>query len=190
LLAIAKETNGLLDARVHPTLIPEKSLLANVLGVYNAVYVKGNFVGPTLYYGQGAGMEPTASAVMSDVMELARNFIQGKSGFRLNPEGYVALNPHQLKLSSIDDLISSYYLRLWVKDQPGVLAKISGILGKNKISISSVIQHQAKEGNSVPLVIITHQAREANIQKSVREINKLNVVLNPVQLLRISTDLE
>jgi len=190
LLAIARESNGLLEARVHPTLIPENSILANVRGVYNAVYVKGNFVGPTLFYGPGAGMDATASAVISDVMELARNLLQGRPAGRVKPEGYEALNPHQLKLRPMEELIGPYYLRVWVLDQPGVLARISGILGKNKISISSVIQRETREGNSVPLVIVTHQALEKNIQKAVKEINQLKVVLNPVQLIRIATELE
>ncbi len=190
LLAIARESNGLLEARVHPTLVPEESLLASVRGVYNAVYVQGNFVGPTLFYGQGAGMDPTASAVMSDVMELARNLIQGRPAGRIKPEGYETLNPHRLKLRPMDDLIGPYYLRAWVKDQPGVLAKIAGILGKHMISINSVIQREVRDGKSVPIIIITHQALEKNIQKAVREINNLKVVLNPLQLIRIATELE
>ncbi len=190
LLAVARESEGRLEARVHPTLIPESSMLANVRGVYNAVYVRGNFVGPTLFYGQGAGMEATASAVMSDVMELARNILQGRRAGRLRPEGYAALNPHGLRLEPMDDLVGPYYLRAWVKDQPGVLAKIAGILGKHMISINSVIQREVRDGKSVPIIIITHQALEANIQKAVREINRLKVVLNPVQLIRIATELE
>jgi homoserine dehydrogenase len=190
LLAIAKETNGFIEARVHPTLIPERSMLAQVNGVYNAIYVKGNFVGPTLFYGQGAGMDATASAVMSDVMELARNILQGRAPGRLSPEGFISLNPHQLRLKPMEELIGAYYLRFWVKDQAGVLAKIGGILGKCKISINSVIQHPARSGNSVPLVIITHNALEKNIQKAVAEINRLAVVLSPVQLIRIATELE
>jgi len=189
LLAIARVANGKIEARVHPTLIPQNSMLGNVRGVNNAIYVLGNFVGPTLYYGRGAGMEAAASAVMSDVMELARNLAQGRQAGRLCPEGYVALNPRRLKLQPMANLASPYYLRVWVKDQPGVLAKISGILAHEKISISSVIQHEAREGKAVPLVIITHQALEKSIQKAVKEINRLKVVLNPVQLLRIATEL-
>jgi homoserine dehydrogenase len=189
LLAIARVADGKIEARVHPTLIPRNSMLANVRGVNNAVYVLGNFVGPTLYYGRGAGMEATASAVMSDVMELARNLVQGRAAGRLCPEGYAKRNPRQLKLQPMASLVSPYYLRVWVKDQPGVLAKISGILAHEKISISSVIQHEVHEGKAVPLVIITHQALEKSIQKAVSGINRLNIVLNPVQLLRIATEL-
>ena len=189
LLAIARVTDGRIEARVHPTLIPQDSLLASVRGVNNAVYVNGNFAGPTLYYGRGAGMDATASAVMSDVMELARNIAQGRPPGRLRPEGYVALNPHGLKLQPMENLVSPYYLRVWVKDQPGVLAQIAGILARCRISINSVIQHEAHDQDAVPLVIITHKAIEKNIQKAVRDINRLKIVLNPVQLLRIETEL-
>jgi homoserine dehydrogenase len=189
LLAIARVTDGKLEARVHPTLVPQNSMLGNVMGVNNAIYVVGNFVGPTLYYGRGAGMDATASAVVSDVMELARNLSQGRGAGRLCPDGYAALNPRKLKLKPMAELVSPYYLRVWVKDQPGVLAKISGILAREKISISSVIQHEVKEKNSVPLVIVTHQAREKSIQAAVKQINALRMVLNPVQLIRIATEL-
>jgi len=190
LLAIARRVGNKLEARVHPTLVPKDSLLANVKGVYNAIYVVGDFVGPTLYYGQGAGMLPTASAVVSDLMELARNLLQNKNPIWTNPEGYEKSNPENLKIEPIDNLISPYYLRVWVKDQPGVLAKISGILARYKISISSVIQHEVREGDSVPLVIITHQALERSVQKAVKEINQLKMALNPVQLIRIASELE
>jgi len=190
LLAIARRVGNKLEARVHPTLVPKDSVLANVKGVYNAIYVVGDFVGPTLYYGQGAGMLPTASAVMSDVMELARNLVQKQTPAWMSPTGYEQANPHQLKIEPMANLVSPYYLRVWVKDQPGVLAKISGILARYKISISSVIQHQAREGDAVPLVIITHQALERSVQKAVKEINQLKVVLNPVQLIRIASELE
>jgi homoserine dehydrogenase len=189
LLAIARVTDGRLEARVHPTLIREDSMLASVRGVNNAIYVIGNYVGPTLYYGRGAGMDATASAVVSDVMELARNIAQNRSAGRLRPEGYVALNPQKLRLQPIEKLSSPYYLRVWVKDQPGVLAKISGILARCKISISSVIQHEVADEKAVPLVIITHQALEKNISKAVKEINDLKFTLNPVQLIRISPEL-
>jgi len=189
LLAIARVTDGKIEARVHPTLVPQNSMLGNVMGVNNAIYVVGNFVGPTLYYGRGAGMDATASAVVSDVMELARNLAQGRGPGRLRPDGYVTLNPQKLKLKPMTELVSPYYLRVWVKDEPGVLAKISGILARQKISISSVIQHEVKEKNSVPLVIVTHQALEKSIQKAVTEINNLSIVLNPVQLIRIATEL-
>jgi len=189
LLAIARVTDGKIEARVHPTLVPQNSMLGNVKGVNNAIYVVGNFVGPTLYYGRGAGMDATASAVVSDVMELARNLAQGRSPGRLSPDGYVVLNPRKLKLKPMAELVSPYYLRVWVKDEPGVLAKISGILARQKISISSVIQHAVKEKDSVPLVIVTHQALEKSIQKAVKQINTLKIVLNPVQLIRIATEL-
>jgi homoserine dehydrogenase len=189
LLAIARVTGGKIEARVHPTLVPLNSMLGNVKGVNNAIYVVGNFVGPTLYYGRGAGMDATASAVVSDVMELARNLAQNRSPGRLRPDGYVALNPQKLRLRPMAELVSPYYLRVWVRDEPGVLAKIAGILARQKISISSVIQHEVKEKNSVPLVIVTHQALEKSIQKAVNEINNLRIVLNPVQLIRIATEL-
>ena len=190
LLAIARQENGFIDARVHPTLIPANSLLAKVEGVYNAIYVRGNFVGPTLFYGQGAGMEPTASAVVSDVMELARNLLSGKKSSGIKSSGYYQENPRQLKFKPIEELKMPYYLRLWVLDQPGVLAKISGILAKHKISIRSVIQREGREGDSVPLVIITHLALEKSVQKAVREINRLKVVIQPAKVIRILTELE
>ena len=135
-------------------------------------------------------MNPTASAVISDVMELARRIIENKTQPEQKPSGYVKENPRGLKFKPIDQLKMPYYLRLWVLDKPGVLAKISGILAKHKISIKSVIQREGREGDAVPLIIITHDALEKSVQKAVKQINRLKVVIHPVKLIRILSGLE
>ncbi len=189
LLAIAKLSEGRVEARVHPTLIPVDSLLASVSGVFNGIYVTGNMTGPTLYYGQGAGMEPTASAVVSDCMELARSIFDGRVCRRLPSGAFHNERNTGLEPKSMSEIKSLYYLRLVVRDQPGVLSRVAGILAKDKISISQVIQRGPRGGNSVPIVIMTHEAKESSVQKAISGINRLRVVLEPVQMMRIETQL-
>ncbi|MGZ3567172.1 MAG: homoserine dehydrogenase, partial [Thermodesulfobacteriota bacterium] len=140
LLAIAKIDRGKIEARVHPTMIPEGHLLSTVEGVFNAIYIKGDAIGPTLFYGQGAGRMPTGSAVVSDLVELGRNVLIRASGRRVPLLSFQASAIEKIPLKKMDDVVMPFYMRFSALDRPRVLSKISGILGKNNISISAVIQ--------------------------------------------------
>jgi homoserine dehydrogenase len=181
LLGITKETNGKVELRVHPTMVPQDFLISKVEGVFNAVYVEGDAVGSTLYYGRGAGDLPTGSAVVSDIVDIARN-IRNNSVGRI-PAMPRAKNP--MPLMKMDDVVSMYYFRFSAIDKPGVLSKISGILGKNNISIASVIQKERHEGKAVPLVVLTHRAREKDVVAAVKEINKLRIVARKAVFIRV-----
>ena len=187
-LAIASMSNGAVQARVHPALIPLGHMLAKVDGVYNAVEVTGSLCGNVLFHGMGAGREPTTSAVLGDLIEAGRRLVSHPNGSSPSmswpPEN--GSSEETIGVSSIDGLQSKYYLRLNVSDQPGVLAKIAQILGDGKISIASVIQKDADPDNqSAELVIITHPALEASVQESLRKVVELNVVKEVNNLLRI-----
>ena len=184
LLAVAKQDGKRVDVRVHPTMIPSSHLLADVRGVYNAVYVDADFLGPTLYYGQGAGRRATASAVVGDIVELARNVQHGIS-WRVPPRAFQeeALTPARLK--PIEEVVCQYYLRFTALDKPGLLSKISGILGEYGISIESVVQKGRDAGQAVPLVFMTHEAKEADVRQALGEIDTLGVTLGAPALIRI-----
>ncbi|MBI5102193.1 MAG: homoserine dehydrogenase [Nitrospirae bacterium] len=181
LLAITKETDGRVELRVHPTMVPEGYLISKVDGVYNAIYVEGDAVGSTLYYGRGAGDMPTGSAVVGDIVDIAKNIACGSTGNALT--GSVTVKPKNLM--KMDDVISMYYFRFSALDRPGVLSKISGILGKYNISIISVIQKARQIGKAVPLVVLTHLARERDVIKALREINRLPVVAGKAVCIRV-----
>ena len=187
-LAIASMSNGAVQARVHPALIPLGHMLAKVDGVYNAVEVTGSLCGNVLFHGMGAGREPTTSAVLGDLIEAGRRLVSHPNGSS-PPMSWPPANgssEETIGVSSIDGLQSKYYLRLNVSDQPGVLAQIAQILGDGKISIASVIQKDADPDNqSAELVIITHPALEASVQESLRKVVELNVVKEVNNLLRI-----
>ncbi|GAB6062912.1 homoserine dehydrogenase [Deferrisoma palaeochoriense] len=188
LLGIAKRDGGRVEVRVHPTMIPSDHLLADVRGVYNAVFVEAEFLGPTLYYGQGAGRRATASAVAADVVDIARNLARGAAcrvPARAFPED--ALGPADLK--PIEEVVCQYYLRFTALDRPGVLSKISGVLGSYNISIESVVQKGRDAGQAVPLVIMTHEAREADVRQALGEIDSLGVTLGRPSLIRIESAL-
>ena len=170
LLAIAKMDQGKLEARVHPTLIPEHHLLSTVDGVFNAIYLKGDAVGPTLFYGQGAGKMPTGSAVVSDLVELGRNLLVQASGRRVPLLSYQESSIEKIPLKKMDDVVMPYYMRFAALDRPGVLSKISGILGKNDISISAVIQKGRKIKGAVPVVMMTHEAKEKNVHRALKRL--------------------
>jgi homoserine dehydrogenase len=180
LLAIAKETDGKVELRVHPTMIPEEYLISKVDGVFNAVYVEGDAVGSTLYYGRGAGDMPTGSAVVADIADIARNIVNGASG-RVS----FSASGKPKNLLKMEDVRSMYYFRFSALDRPGVLSKISGILGKYNISIVSVIQKGRREGKAVPLVVLTHRAREKDVVSAIREINRLSVVAGKTAIIRV-----
>ena len=187
-LAIASMSNGAVQARVHPALIPLGQMLAKVDGVYNAVEVTGSLCGNVLFHGMGAGREPTTSAVLGDLIEAGRRLVSHPNGSS-SPMSWPPENgssEETIGVSSIDGLQSKYYLRLNVSDQPGVLAQIAQILGDGDISIASVIQKDADPDNqSAELVIITHPALEASVQESLRKVVELNVVKEVNNLLRI-----
>jgi len=190
LLAIAKMEKGKIEARVHPTLIPEGHLLSTVEGVFNAIYIKGDAVGPALFYGQGAGQMPTGSAVVSDLVELGRNLLVQAKGHRVPSLSYQEFAIKKNPLKKIEEVVMPYYMRFSALDRPGVLSKISGILGKNDISIVSVIQKGRRIKGSVPVVMMTHEAKEKNVRQALREINRLGVILGKTMFIRVENELE
>ena len=169
LLALIKHQAGEITVRVHPTLVPRTHLLASVDGVFNAVLVSGDIVGDTLYYGRGAGRLPTASAVISDVADLAVTLAGGRKR-RLPGLGQPGAAP---RMGEVEDLASRYYLRLTLLDQPGVLARVAQVLGQHRISIASVLQKESRDGGHVPVVFITHTARERDLRAALAELDRL-----------------
>jgi homoserine dehydrogenase len=187
LLAISKDRGDTVEARVHPTMIPIDNLLSSVNGTVNAMTVSGDAVGNILLYGRGAGMMPTASAVVSDLVDLSRNLITGSSG-RIPLLSYQPETIRQTEVISIEELYTHYYIRFAAMDRPGVLSKISGILGKYDISIRSAYQKGRKTNGAVPLVMLTHTAKEAFVAKALREITELDVVSDRPVLIRIEDE--
>jgi homoserine dehydrogenase len=184
LLAIAKDDGRAIEARVHPTMIPRGSLLSDVRGAFNAVHVQGEALGPTLYVGEGAGMLPTATAVLGDIVDVAHARIRGR-GDALLPLGMPWKKLRRAPIRPIGALQCEYYLRFLVFDRPGVLGRIAGILGRHQISIASVIQKDRKRGTSVPIVIRTHDALERNLRRALAEIGRLPVVSGKPVFVRI-----
>jgi len=182
LLAIAKETDGEIEVRVHPTLIPEDHLLAFVGGVFNAVYIVGDATGSLMFYGRGAGQLPTASAVVSDVVEIAQNILYQRPS---RPSHIPAIAGEGLKIRPMDEVRTRYYLRVMAVDKPGVLSKVSGILGSHDISIASVIQKGRHARASVPVVMMTHEAVEGAMRRALAEIDALDVVSGRTVCLRV-----
>jgi len=185
LLGITKHTPEGVELRVHPTLIPTKRLIANVEGAMNAVLVQGDAVGSTLYYGKGAGAEPTASAVIADLVDVTRMHTA-------DPEHrvpHLAFQPDQLSdlpILAMDEVITSYYLRLRVQDKPGVLADITRILADEQISIDAVIQKEPGEGeDQADLIMLTHQTREKRINAAIAKVEALPIVAGKVTRLRL-----
>ncbi len=187
LLAIAKSQYDAIEARVHPTMIPEDNLLAQVGGVFNAIYVVGDFVGQTLFYGRGAGDQPTASAVVSDLVAIARN-IRYQAAGRVPPTSYDGPGRRPLRLLAMEEISSQYYLRCSVVDNPGVLSAISGVLGKYNISISSVLQKGRKAGGAVPVVMMAHRALERDVRRALDEIDRLPTVVDKTVLIRVEDE--
>jgi len=188
LLAIAKADGEAIEARVHSTMLPSNHLLSTVSGVFNAIFLRGNAVGETLFYGQGAGMMATASAVTSDLIELSRNILKGTVG-RVPTLSLQQTHIKEMKVKDIEDIVRPYYMRFSALDQPGVLSKISGVLGKNDISIASVIQKGRGASGAVPVVMMTHEARERNIRRALKEIDKMDVILDKTMLIRVEDEL-
>ncbi len=184
LLAITKSDGKSIQARVHPTMVPIGSMLTAVKGVNNAIFLQGDFVGEAMLYGQGAGGRPTASAVVGDIVEVARNIVSGVA-YTVPPLGLYTEKIPIAKIEPIATLKTPYYLRFQAIDRPGVLAKITTILGRHHISISSVYQDVREEGRTVPIVILTHQALERDVQKAMAQIDRLKVIQKKSLLLRV-----
>ncbi|WP_020675847.1 homoserine dehydrogenase [Geopsychrobacter electrodiphilus] len=189
LLAIGKLSDGVVEVRVHPTMIPVSFQLADVDGVFNAVRLSGDFLGPVMLYGSGAGMNATASAVMGNVMSIGRNICHGSAG-RTPIMGYCQDQIIDLPLRPMSEIISRFYLRFTTLDQTGVLAKISTILGQHDISIQSMIQPESHAADSVPIVLMTHEAREVDIVNALEEIGRLDIIQQPTRLIRVVDDLD
>jgi homoserine dehydrogenase len=187
LLAISKRRDDAVEARVHPTMIPFGNLLSNVNGTLNAVTVSGDAAGDILLYGRGAGMMPTASAVISDVVDLARNLLTGAAG-RVPALAFQPERIRPIPIMPIDRISSHYYFRFSALDRPGVLSSISGILGAHGISIQSVHQKGRKTNGAVPVVMLSHRAREADVKKALREISALDVTAAEPMLIRIEDE--
>jgi homoserine dehydrogenase len=184
LLAIAKDHGDQIEARVHPTMIPARDPLATVGGAFNAVCVHGDALGRSMYYGQGAGMMPTATAVVSDVLDVARDRRElGKP--RLAPLGYPIASQRVAKVRPIGDVISEFYLRVHAQDEPGVLGKVASLLGAQGISIASVVQRERSSGSTVPIVIRTHETREQDLRRALAKVAKLPSVNGRPVAIRI-----
>jgi homoserine dehydrogenase len=184
LLAITKRTSAGIELRVHPTLVPLQRLIANVEGAMNAVLIKGDAVGTTLYYGQGAGSEPTASAVIADLVDVTRLHTADPENhvphLAFQPEGVAAL-----PWLSVDDTVTSYYFRMRVADQPGVLADITRNLADGRISIDALFQREPSEGeNQTDIIMLTHDAVERDVNAAIARIEALPTVLAPVIRVR------
>jgi homoserine dehydrogenase len=182
LLAIARRLDGELDLRVHPTLVPQQFLLADVSNEYNAVYIEGDVAGTTMYYGKGAGRAPTTSAVLSDLIDVAKD-IQFDSVGRMKPFVWGTTIP----VRKIEALENQYYMRCTTVDKPGVLGEICTILGRNNISIASVIQKAVAEHeeNPVPIVLMTHTCSEGDVQRAMQQIDALDSVRDKTNIIRV-----
>ncbi|MES9924049.1 MAG: homoserine dehydrogenase [Candidatus Thiodiazotropha endolucinida] len=184
-LGITRKTETGIEMRVHPTMIPRRRLIANVDGVMNAVLVKGDAVGPTLYYGAGAGSQPTASAVVADVVDVVRMLTTDPE----NRVPHLAFQPGKLvdlAILPIEEVETTFYLRMQVVDRPGVVAKIASILAESQISIEAIQQKEPNEGeNTVPLVMLTQKVIEKQLNKAIAEIEQLETVFGQVMRIRV-----
>ena len=189
LLAIAKASDNMVELRVHPTMVPKDYLISKVDGVFNAIYVQGDAVGDTLYYGRGAGDMPTGSAVVSDVVDIGRRIMIQDTGYRIQDKKYrascIVHHASSIKIKKIEDIEAMYYFRFTAFDKPGVLSNISGVLGSYNISITSVIQKGRRLGEAVPLIVLTHTAKEKDVIKAVAEIDRLSVVADKTLYIRV-----
>ena len=185
LLAIAKASDGALEACVHPTMIPAASPMAAVSGVFNAVFITGDNVGNLMFYGRGAGQLPTASAVWSDTLDIARRVAHGIPALDVE---LPSVSGRPLPLRPMDEIRSAYYLRVMAMDRPGVLAQVAGILGSHDISLVSVLQKGRAHGEAVPVVMMTHEARERDMRGALAAIDKLPVVAAHTAMIRVEAD--
>jgi len=184
LLAISRNHGDHVEARVHPTMVPESHLLASINGAYNAIHFTGDTVGNVLLYGLGAGKLPTGSAVAADVMDIARNIKAGSVG-RVPALSYLPDQIRDLRITPMEELSCPWYFRISAKDEPGVLAAVAGILSNHDISIESVIQKGRKQQGPVSIVLSTHTARESSVGDALAEIDALAVVSRPTVRIRM-----
>ncbi len=186
-LGIAKKTEHGVELRVHPTMIPHRRLIANVDGVMNAVLVQGDAVGPTLYYGAGAGSDATASAVVADIIDIVRTLTTDPE----NRVPHLAFQPDALTdtpILPISEVVTSYYLRVHTEDKPGVLADITGILSKQSISIEAILQKEPeKQGGIVPVIMLTQEVAEKNMDAAIAEIEALSTVNDKIMRIRMES---
>jgi homoserine dehydrogenase len=182
LLAIAKAAERGVEVRVHPTMIPAASPLAAVAGVFNAIFLTGDAVGDLMFYGRGAGQMPTASAVWSDVLEIARRVAHGIPSLALE---LPSVGPQPPALTPMDAIRCCYYLRVMMQDRPGALSRVAGILGDNDISIANVIQKGRGTREAVPVVMLTHEARERDMRTALAAIDALPDVAMPTMMIRV-----
>jgi homoserine dehydrogenase len=188
LLGIARRQAAGIELRTHPTLVPMRRLIANVEGAMNAVMVQGDAVGTTMYYGKGAGAEPTASAVIADLVDIARQ-LEAAPASRVPALAFQPDELSPLPILPIDEVVTSFYLRLRVADQAGVLARITSILAEQGISIDAVLQREADEvsgegGNQTDLIILTHETKEGAMNTALAGMQALPTVLAPIVKLR------
>jgi homoserine dehydrogenase len=182
LLAIAKAADGGVEVRVHPTMIPAASPLAAVSGVFNAIFITGDAVGDLMFYGRGAGQMPTASAVWADTLDIARRIAHDIPALALE---LPSAGPAALPLRPMDAIRCCYYMRVMAQDRPGVLSKVAGILGDNDISIANVIQKGRAAREAVPVVMMTHEARERDMRQALAAIDRLPDVAAPTTMIRV-----
>jgi len=187
LLGIARRAENGIELRVHPTLIPARRLVANVDGVMNAIVVKGDAVGPTLYYGAGAGAEPTASSVVADIVDVVRALTSDPE----NRVPHLAFQPDaitDIPILPIDAVETAYYLRLSAEDKPGVLADVTRILANHNISIEAIIQKEPLAGESyLPIILLTHKVLERELNAAIAQIEALSTINKPVKRIRLET---
>ncbi len=184
-LGIARRVAEGIELRVHPTLIPERRLIANVNGVMNAILVKGDAVGSTLYYGAGAGAEPTASAVVADLVDVVRT-LTADPGNRVPHLAFQADHITDLPLLPIDQVVTAYYLHMQAEDRPGVMAEITGVLADQGISIEALIQKESAPGSTiVPVIMLTHRVREERLVRAVEQIEAMVAITGTVTRIRL-----
>ncbi|MCA9433270.1 MAG: homoserine dehydrogenase, partial [Candidatus Omnitrophica bacterium] len=181
LLAVAKRHETGLEVRVHPALVPLDSQIAAVSGVFNAIFVEGDPLGPAMFYGQGAGGSATGAAVVADIMEAARQKARGKER-----DNYYTFDHQDLVVRPMGESICAYYLKLMLKDEPGVLAQVAAALGEQRVSIASFIQEDPHaEHQALPVVMTTHRATESSMVAALDVVHKLEGVVEEPFLLRI-----
>jgi len=184
-LGITRKTDDGIELRVHPTLIPKKRLIANVDGVMNAVLVQGDAVGPTLYYGAGAGAEPTASAVVADIIDTVRT-IDAPVEFKVPMLGFQADSMSNDPIMNIEDVETACYLRMMAMDKPGVLAEVSDVFAKHNISIEAVTQKEPAQGeDNVHLVLLTQIVKESNMNAAIKEVENFDEIVGSVARIRV-----
>jgi homoserine dehydrogenase len=189
LLAIAIQREDRIEARIHPTMIPFGHLLANVNGNFNAFHVIGDASDSVFLYGQGSGMMPTASAVISDLVDISRDMLK-KISRRVPSRSTQEQSIEDIKLVPMDDITTSYYFRFSAVDRPGVLSKIAGVLGQHSISIAAVIQkgRTADSAGAVPVVMTTHRSVERDVRTALKEIDRLDVVRRKTVRIRVEDE--